>query len=163
MESVLIRKAKAEDVGDIIQLLKELQTGHIGLEISAAERKYIQKKDNVHDFWKSLIEKSLQNTSEHLLVAVVEGKVAGYLKAEIKQRSQVNIYDKKLYIRYLIVSEKFRNLGVGTKLLKEAEKFAKENNIPFIVLKTSPKNKQTRDFYKSLGFEDIYMEMVKEA
>ena len=37
MESVLIRKAKAEDVGDIIQLLKELQTGHIGLEISAAE------------------------------------------------------------------------------------------------------------------------------
>lgn len=158
---VLIRKAKKEDVDSIVQLMCDLQTAHIGLLVSDIEKKYIEKKANVSELWKSSIEKSLQNNSELLLVAEVDTKLVGYLKAEIKQRSQVHKHGRKLYIRYLIVSEKHRSRGIGTALIKEAERFAKTKNIPFMTLKTSPKNNPTRGSYKSMGFEDIYVEMIK--
>ena len=159
--SVSIRVAKKDDIGSIVRLLGELQTVHIIQGASETEKKYIQKKSNAAELWKSAIERSLQNSSELLLVAEVDGDVIGYLKADIKQRSQVHQQDKKIYIRFLIVSEKHRNHGIGTQLIKEVEKFAKAKNTPFITLKTSPKNKSTRDFYKSLGFEEIYVEMIK--
>ncbi len=160
---MIVRKAKEQDIDAIIKLLDELETAHLGLNLSETERKFMQKSQDAHKIIKDGLEKSLKKDTGCLLVAEENGNAVGYLKAEIDVRSPTKLHNKKLYIRHLIVSNDYRNRGVGRKLLEKAEAFAKENKIQFITLKTSPKNKSSTDFYKSLGFEDIYIEKIKNV
>ncbi len=158
---MIIRKAKKEDIDQIIQLLDDLEKTHLELDLSETERKFIQRVQDVKRIIKSGLEKAL-NKDHLLLVAENDGNIVGYLKAEIETRSLTKLHDKKLYIRHLIILKQYRNKGIGTQFIKEAEKFAATKNIPFITLKTSTKNKEALDFYKNLGFQDIYIELVKK-
>lgn len=58
-----------------------------------------------------------------------------------------------LYIDTVFVEEKYRRQGVGTELLKEAEKRAKTLGANMIRLDTF--NWQGREFYKKLGYEEV--------
>ncbi len=158
---MIIRKAKKEDIDSIVKLLSVLEKDHLDLDLSAVERDFVGKKENVEQEIKSGLEKSLNKETDFLLVAENDGSIVGYLKAEVEKRSPTKLYNKKLYIRHLVVLKEYRNKRIGTQLIKEVEKIAESKGIPFITLKTSPKNKEALDFYKRLGFEDIYIELVK--
>ncbi len=56
-----------------------------------------------------------------------------------------------MYISQLIVSHDKRGLGIGKKLMHEAERIAKKNKLHLIYLKTGVDWKAVK-FYKSLGF-----------
>lgn len=60
---------------------------------------------------------------------------------------------KILYIDTIFVEEEYRRQGVGTELLKEAEKRAKALGANLIRLDTF--NWQGREFYKKLGYEEV--------
>lgn len=55
-----------------------------------------------------------------------------------------------LYIGSLWVSESFRGQGYGTRLMRSAEKLAKEQNCNFIALNTM--SWEALDFYRKLGY-----------
>ncbi len=158
---MIIRKAEKKDIESIIQLLDDLERAHIVLDLSETERAFVQRAQDVKGIIKFGLEKAL-NKDHLLLVAESDGNIVGYLKAEIEKRSLTKLHDKKLYIRHIIILKQYRNKGIGTQFIKEAEKFAAAKNIPFITLKTSTKNKEALDFYKNLGFQDIYIELVKK-
>ena len=60
---------------------------------------------------------------------------------------------KILYIDTVFVAEEYRRQGVGTELLREAERRAKSLGANMIRLDTF--NWQGRGFYKKLGYEEI--------
>ena len=60
---------------------------------------------------------------------------------------------KIFYIDTVFVEEEYRRQGVGTELLKEAEKRAKALGANMIRLDTF--NWQGREFYKKLGYEEV--------
>ena len=60
---------------------------------------------------------------------------------------------KILYIDTVFVKEEYRRQGVGTELLREAERRAKTLGANIIRLDTF--NWQGREFYKKLGYEEI--------
>ena len=60
---------------------------------------------------------------------------------------------KIFYIDTVFVEEEYRRQGVGTELLKEAEKRAEELGANLIRLDTF--NWQGREFYKKLGYEEV--------
>lgn len=60
---------------------------------------------------------------------------------------------KILYIDTVFVAEEYRRQGVGTELLKEAERRAETLGANIIRLDTF--NWQGRGFYKKLGYEEI--------
>ncbi|MBD7985279.1 GNAT family N-acetyltransferase [Sporosarcina sp. Sa2YVA2] len=60
---------------------------------------------------------------------------------------------KILYVSTVFVDENYRNNKVGTMLMKEVEKRAKSLGANMIRLDTF--NWQGRDFYRSMGYEEV--------
>lgn len=52
----------------------------------------------------------------------------------------------------LAVSKEYRRKGIGTKLLKTAEQWAKENNIEVILLNSGLPREDAHKFYESQGY-----------
>jgi ribosomal protein S18 acetylase RimI-like enzyme len=65
------------------------------------------------------------------------------------------------YIDDLIVSEKFRKLGVGKKLVEAAELFAKSKNARCLRLSVLARNTSARNLYSSAGFSELYVDYEK--
>jgi ribosomal protein S18 acetylase RimI-like enzyme len=63
---------------------------------------------------------------------------------------------KWLYtIEYVFVDPKYRNMGLGTELLKYAMKLAKEKGAKKVNLNVASKRTRAIDLYKEMGFEQI--------
>ena len=58
-----------------------------------------------------------------------------------------------MYIPELIVTEKLRHLGIGKKLMQYCMKLAKNKDCYRIRLESGNLRKESRQFYKSMGFE----------
>lgn len=78
-----------------------------------------------------------------LFKAVVDGEIIGFI---ILQKTD------ELNVDSVVVRKDFRNLGVATKLILKAEKFAKANNIKTLSLEVSAKNITAYLLYQKLGF-----------
>ncbi len=59
------------------------------------------------------------------------------------------------YFEDLFVDENYRKQGVGTKIIKELIKLAKENNCYKIVATSRHESENVHRLYKKIGFEDF--------
>ncbi len=66
--------------------------------------------------------------------------------------------DDEMHIHGIVVSSKYRSMGIGSKLLDEVEKMAKKLKLKKITLEVLDTNKRAYTLYKKLGFE-----MVKQV
>ncbi len=85
------------------------------------------------------------------LVAVSNNIVVGYTVLKL-------LYDSVKgrnysYINYVCVLEKYRNMGIGTKLLEKALEICKQKNISYVELTSRPSRIVAHSIYKKLGFE----------
>jgi len=74
------------------------------------------------------------------------GKLIGIVAGEYQSGS--------IYISDLIVSNEFRGKGIGTLLMTEAEKYARENGANIIWLVTG-KGLRSNSFYKKFGYKKL--------
>ena len=143
-----IRKAKIEDAAAIEALYTELekdavmyQCEHFVLSPSGARSRQL--------------EEILKNENQVMLVAVDESDVViGFahvvfmgVKAFSCLKPQTNIY-----LQDLVVSEDYRNRGIGTLLLNEAKKYGTEKGADFFRTQVFPMNKAGLRFYERNGF-----------
>lgn len=77
------------------------------------------------------------------LVAKEESEIAGFIR--------INVRMGIAYMESILVGEKFRNQGIGQKLVLEAETKSKEMGAHKIWLETGA-NWGTEEFYKKLGY-----------
>ena len=107
----------------------------------------------VKDYFKNII----QNTNNILLCFEEENIVKGYVFfKEIKDDNAIGYLIDGLY-----VLEKYRNCGIGTKLINEGMKLLKNKNISFIDVNVMFKNKKAINIYKTFGFEEFRYTMRK--
>lgn len=62
----------------------------------------------------------------------------------------------------LFVESSDRGLGIGQKLMNEAENWFKQQGIKHIMVEVSASNEKTVEFYKKDGFQERQVEMFKE-
>jgi ribosomal protein S18 acetylase RimI-like enzyme len=79
-------------------------------------------------------------------LAYCDQSIAG----EIRLRMNWNVY---AYIEEIIVDVKFRRLGIGRRLIQAAIQWAKDNQLPGIMLETQNNNVAACHLYQSCGFE----------
>jgi ribosomal protein S18 acetylase RimI-like enzyme len=93
--------------------------------------------------------------TESIYVAEIENKIVGYIIIEIKEKDNgcMMRYRKLLHIDTLCVDEKFRGMGIGTKMLEFAKKIAKEQNCTDMHLTVNPNNKNAIKVYEKFGME----------
>jgi ribosomal protein S18 acetylase RimI-like enzyme len=91
------------------------------------------------------IDRKLRVSPELLLVGELRGRIIATCMAG---------YDgHRGWINYLAVSPRYRRRGIGARLMEEAERLLREMGCPKINLQVRASNKETMDFYESIGYK----------
>ncbi len=122
------------------------------------EQMKIDDYDEIHQIWsitngvtlraiddsKEGIERFLiRNPNNNFICRINENVVGGILCGHD---------GRKGFIYHTVVKEKYRNKGIGKKLVENAIKSLKEENITKIAVLVNSDNISGTDFWKSLGF-----------
>lgn len=130
-----IREFQAKDITYLTELTNEL--GYDTTVEQMTERmNTIMKLDNYWTF-----------------VAVIDDKVVGYIGFNKNYFWEQDGH--YLRVQALVVSKKFRQLGVGQKLMNSAEQLARQTNTKVILLNCGNRveRQSAHKFYVKLGFE----------
>jgi ribosomal-protein-alanine N-acetyltransferase len=102
---------------------------------------------------KEVIRKVLSDLNSELLVASDSGQIVGFVH-------QVFVHDIVhgafcSYIMSLFVNDKYRRLGIASRLIQSALESAKKRRVVEVHLDTKESNKEAIRFYEKLGFEKV--------
>lgn len=91
----------------------------------------------------------IENFQKLSTIVILDNNVViGYLSYRIKEK-----YSKKLDIDQLVIDEKYRNHGLGKKLIEEVKKIALDNNCDRIELNCWMFNENALEMYEHIGFK----------
>jgi len=65
------------------------------------------------------------------------------------------VKEDELHVHGIVVSNRFRSMGIGSKLFKEIENIAEKKNLKKITLEVLDSNISAYNLYKRLGFIDV--------
>ena len=131
-ETVSIRNATPDDAIVVANLI--VQLGY-DITIDAARRRLVQllgKVDNA------------------IYVAIMEGRVVGVVHVAIMEALE---HEPRGEIRALVVEEEHRSMGIGERLVQEAEKWAKARRLSMMRVRSNTKRDLARRFYERYGYE----------
>ncbi|MCX6767937.1 MAG: GNAT family N-acetyltransferase [Candidatus Micrarchaeota archaeon] len=111
--------------------------------------------------YKKFLEKQFSSKKARVFVAEADGKVIGHVMVSVKKLPPVYAIDTEAYVDELFVKERFRGKGVGTALLREAEKWAKQMGLREFSLATNVKNTRAQKVYRDFGFGGLNLKLVK--
>jgi GNAT superfamily N-acetyltransferase len=134
VQNVTIRRGKAKDVKNIFALGSKVE-----------ELKF-SKKSNFHEV-DEILEWTKHPKEDIILVAEVDGKLAGFLYAKIINCHWCMLDDEA-------VKKEFRGKGIGTLLLNELYKTLKKQKIDYVQVLEEIHHKKTRKFWKEKGFKE---------
>jgi ribosomal-protein-alanine N-acetyltransferase len=92
-----------------------------------------------------------ESTAEGFLVAVDKGNVIGYIVGFISIPNKGRIFT-------LAVKENYRNMGIGTSLMKRMCEIFKEKGVKQVSLEVRINNISAQQFYIKKGFVPIMIE-----
>ena len=146
--SVVIRRARIEDVEPIVRLWREMWEFHVPLdprfEISPAA-------DLVMGKW---IEESLESPRAVLFVAEqAPGSLEGYCHAMILENPPVVPSLQYGYVSEVAVHRRRRR--IGTQLLEAAHAWFREKQLPYVEVNVSVKNAAARSFWRKQGYTEF--------
>lgn len=97
------------------------------------------------------------------LVAEVEGQVVGYLLCVIEMAQPYVRQDlsRQAYVAELVIDERQRGRGLGSRLIDAAESFARAQDAASIFIGVLAGNDPADRLYEHLGFRAYAIERVK--
>lgn len=87
-------------------------------------------------------------------IAVLENEIVGFIVARLITNPCQN-YSDYAEIYNIAVKNKYRNRGIGKKIMESLTTICRENKITEIFLEVRKSNKTARNFYARRGFEEI--------
>ena len=144
----IYRKAELSDSERISELFIEML-------------KTIYNTDDVEGYEEGYLNKYFSESEDLIYVAECDKKVVAFLSVEVYKT------DGYVYLDDLSVTEKYRNRGIGSKLIKLAEDYSKDIGVSAIVFHVDKTNEKAHQLYRRLGYTDNEdqgnrMRMVKE-
>jgi GNAT superfamily N-acetyltransferase len=102
------------------------------------------------------LEKSLQDEESAIFLYETNQTIYGWVHVYGKCLIQLEYAE----IGGLVVDAQRRNLGIGKKLMREAEEWARDKGYPELRLRSGGHRKEAHEFYKSIGYANIKSQQV---
>ena len=123
--------------------------------------------DNYISNW-ALGEESAEYFSEliqnqFVIIAETEKEPVGYLAGSIYQDNTYSYYEgKTAELENMLVVEKYRKFGIGSKLVNAFLKWCKDNSARRVLVTATIGNETAISFYKKNGFKELNITLKKE-
>lgn len=151
-----IRPAEVDDLEAVVYLWHEMMEFHI--EHDAA---FTLKEDAV-DAYRPYAQSLIENGAKLTLVAEEDCEIEGYIFGEIVSPPPVHPGRKWGFVNEISVSETHRNMGLGTELLHEAERWFFKNDVERIECRVAVTNPVSQRFWKKHGYAGYIEVCMKE-
>ncbi|AXY10307.1 N-acetyltransferase [Bacillus anthracis] len=146
----VIRKIQIEDAASFLQLSKQLDEETKFMLYEPGERKFTVKQQE------QMIQRFVENKYATILVAVEEERIVGFILVN------GNHIQRKRHVASIVIGilQEYSGRGIGTRLFKEVEKWARLHDVWRLELTVMAHNTRAQALYKKAGFEK---EGVKRA
>lgn len=151
-----IRKAKKEDLDEIVEMWYKLASAHQELM-----RGY-ELAEDCRGKWRKFVKDGLDKEGMCTFVAEKDNKIVGFLNVVIRERLGIFEDTHVGMILDVFVKEEKRDEGVGSQLTKRAEKWIKNIGVDIAILTVSPKNERAVKFWEEMGYDTYLLKKRKE-
>lgn len=144
-----IRQAVKDDIQSILLLWEEMWQMHMKLDprYQMTEMTKLSMR-----YW---LDTNIASQQSQVLVANDDNLPVGYILSMIIENPLMMPDQFSGYISEVAVTKSFQRKGVGKKLLEEAHKWFKQNNIRFVDVNVSEFNDVSVNFWKKNGYKDF--------
>lgn len=156
--AISIRPARAVDVPVLGQLGALLVALHHDLD----PERFLAPGPSTAQSYGRYLESVLGDEDVIVLVAEVDGVVAGYAYAALESTDWMSLRGPAGVIHDLVVDPGRRRSGIGRLLLEHTLTSLAERGAPRIVLATAERNAAARALFASARFRPTMIEMTRE-
>ena len=136
------RKAKAEDLHRIVELLIEDDLGQTREKLtSELDLRYVKAFELIDI-----------DPNQYLMVVESDGQIIGTCHLTIMP-SMTFTGSVRMQIEAVRVTDSMRGMKIGEWMMKQAFDYAKANGVSIVQLTTNKKRPRAKHFYERLGFE----------
>lgn len=125
-------------------------------------RRFLSPDDGAEAGYSSFLGSQLEEPDAIVMVAEIDGEVAGYVYAGVEPLSWKELRDEAGFIHDLLVSEDARSRGAGQLLLDGAIAWLRDRGMPRVVLWTAAPNGGAQRLFERRGFRPTMVEMTLE-
>ena len=159
MPDPIIRRATRDDLPALGRLGALLMRTHYGFD----QKRFLAPGDRAEEGYAWFLGEQLKDdVNVVILVAEQQGEVVGYVYAGLEPISWKELRDACGFIHDIVVDERGRRGGIGTRLLEAAIAWLKEHGAPRVVLWTAEQNDPAQRLFKGAGFRRTMIEMTRE-
>lgn len=146
----VIREIEIEDAASFLQLSKQLDEETKFMLYEPGERKTTAEQQE------KMIHRFMENEYATIFVAVEDERIVGFILVN------GNNIQRKRHVASIVIGilQEYSGRGIGTRLFKEVEKWAKLHDVWRLELTVMAHNTRAQPLYKKAGFEK---EGVKKA
>lgn len=142
-----IRPATINDITFIKQCLIDSWVEHAKNEPDLLDEERMRQA-NIEQYYRD----SLQSDKSFVLIAEVDGNVAGTIRADIQNIPGFFKHNTILYIDDVCVAPEYRQHGVAQELLQAVEAIAKQHNIRRLQGRVYEFNKSAQRLFQKMGY-----------
>ncbi len=159
-----IREASLKDVPEIVRLWTEFMGHHDKLVLKENKKlkSFLVKRKNAADKYKEFLQEHFKLKKGTVFLAEVDDTIVGFTLVIVKDEIPIFEIKKIGYVSDLFVKEKFRKLGISSKLRDEAITWFKKKGLKHMSIGLYNDNKFARSVYKRWGFFDYKIEMRRQ-
>ncbi len=153
---MIIRKAKLSDAEGMARLYMQFWEVHKGLDPLIEPAFKPDLKNNLK--W---AEKDVRSRKNITFVAVVDGKVVGYMELLVKKNEHYFKIKKYGYVNAVVVDRKYRRKGIARALIKEGLKIFRSKGLKYVQLSAYVKYRVPK-IWERMGFKTTSEMMIRK-
>lgn len=149
-------------LGQVVRLFEGFQDYLIGLDP-------LKRLTKIANFGEKVVTATLKEVSQNrgvFYVAVDKEEVLGFAVGIVESPTEEQRLEAHLgvmgRITELYVDIPFRGQGIGKKLTEETERYLKEQGCEYIWVEVFVPNVKAHEFYKSVGYTNRDVDMIKK-
>jgi len=157
-EQIIIRKAEEADYEAVNHLY------HLSYSLYHENMPAVYKKTPATVLKKGDFLNILQDDRTRMFVAEAEGKVVGHIYAMIETFDEDEMAPacERVEVAEISIEPAYARMGIGTRLMKEVEKWAKEKKITDLQTLVYDFNKDGIAFYEANGYKPYSIKIQKK-
>ena len=153
---VIVRVAEQQDIPDIVRLWWQMMDYHAMMDtrfrpLPAPEAKRIWEKHLREDLW--------DREAHHILVAEVDGQMAGMMIGALRAPYPVFEPERFGFVVGAAVGQDARRSGIGRALFEALKAWFREQGVASIQLEAGHHNPTSQPFWRAMGFTN-YMDVM---
>ena len=147
-DKVTIRECSLKDVEKVRGIgMKTFKETFAAENTEEDMKNYLEENFNIFK-----VKEELQNSESKFFIVEVDEKAVAYMKLNLGSAQTEENFAHSLEIERIYVSQEYKNMHLGSKLIQRAIAFGKDLELEYVWLGVWEHNTKAIGFYEKMGF-----------